>query len=230
MMSSSSDGVDVVRPAVIEVLWRPGCPFCTRLLRELSRSGVITTERDIWSDPDAAARVRAATGGDETVPTVVVGDRALVNPRLAQVVAAVREEFPDEADTLLGSAADRPVTPVWREGALAGLVVAVLWVVLAAWEPTTTWHLAPFLAGAAPPWLLSRGAGPSRGGPPLLRRVAAISGAAAVGLTLALWALGLLRGPVLTGSGPAVGESVVLALLGPMVVVVLAARRARKGR
>ena len=170
-MSSSSDGGDVVRPAVIEVLWRPGCPFCTRLRRELTRSGVITTERDIWSDPDAAARVRAATAGDETVPTVVVGDRALVNPRLAQVVAAVREEFPDEADTLLGSAADRPVTPVWQEGALAGLVVAVLWVVLAAWEPTTTWHLAPFLAGAAPPWLLSRGAGPSRGGPPLLRRV-----------------------------------------------------------
>ncbi len=60
-MSSTSDGGDVVRPAVIEVLWRPGCPFCTRLRRELTRSGVITTERDIWSDPDAAARVRAAT-------------------------------------------------------------------------------------------------------------------------------------------------------------------------
>lgn len=217
-------------PAVIEVLWRPGCPFCARLRGELARAGVATTERDIWSDPGAAARVRAAMGGDETVPTVVVGDRALVNPRLAQVVAAVREEFPDEADTLLGRAVSEQVTPVWRVPALAGLVVAALWVLLAGWEPTTTWHLAPFLVGVIPPWLQSRRAVPPRGGLPLVRRVAAASGASAVGLAFALWALGLLRGPVLTGSGPAVVESVVLALLGPVVVVVLAARRARVGR
>jgi len=219
----------VVSPAVIEVLWRPGCPFCVRLRGELARAGVATTEPDIWFDPDAAARVRAATGGDETVPTVVVGECALVNPSLAQVVAVVREEFPDEADSLLGSAVSEPVAPVWREPALAGVVVAVLWVLLAAWEPMTTWHLAPFLVGAVPPWLLSRRAGPPHGGLPLVGRVAAISGAAAAGLAVALWALGVLRGPVLTGSGPAVVESVVLGVLGPLVVVVLAARRARKG-
>ena len=57
-MSSTSDGVDVVRPAVIEVLWRPGCPFCMRLRRELTRSGVITTERDIWSDRDPPVALR----------------------------------------------------------------------------------------------------------------------------------------------------------------------------
>ena len=34
---------------------------------------------------------------------------------------------------------------------------------------------------------------------------------------------------MLTGSGPAVVESVVLGVLGPLVVVVLAARRACKG-
>jgi len=62
----------------------------------------------------------------------------------------------------------------------------------------------------------------------LVRSVAAISGAAAAGLA-ALWALGVLRGPVLTGSGPAVVEPVIMGLLGPLVVVVLAARRARKG-
>jgi len=107
-----------------------------------------------------------------------------------------------------------PVAPVWREPALAGVVVAVLWVLLAAWEPMTTWHLAPFLVGALPPWLLSRQAGPPHGGLPLVRRVAAISGAAAAGLAVALWALGVLRGPVLTGSGPAVVESVVLGVLG----------------
>ena len=45
---------------------------------------------NIWDDQAAAARVRAITGGDETVPTVVVGGRAMVNPSAWQVVAAVR--------------------------------------------------------------------------------------------------------------------------------------------
>ncbi len=74
----------MVSPAVIEVLWRPGCPFCARLCGEPALAGVATAERDIWSDPDAAARVRAARGGEETVPTVVVGECALVNRSLAQ--------------------------------------------------------------------------------------------------------------------------------------------------
>ncbi len=38
--------------AVIEVLWRPGCPFCARLRGELARAGVATTERDIWCGDD----------------------------------------------------------------------------------------------------------------------------------------------------------------------------------
>jgi len=115
---------------VIEVLWRPGCPYCSRLRRELARAGVVTVEHDIWADPGAAARVRAATGGDETVPTLV-----------------------------------------------------------------------------------------------LVRRVAMASSVLVLALTGVLWAAGLLRGPVITGGGPAVVESLVLAVLGPAVVVVLATRR-----
>lgn len=216
--------------AGVEVLWRPGCPFCSRLRGELARAGVTTTERDIWSDPDAAARVRAATGGDETVPTVLVGNRALVNPRLAQVVAAVRAELPDEAEAILGDATTRPVPAAWREGAAAGVAVALLWVVLATWEPTTTWHLAPFLVGAAPTWLLSRRSDPPLSSAALRLRVAATSGLGAAGLSVALWSFGLLRGPVLTGPGAAVVESVALSLLGPVVALALAARRARAGR
>jgi glutaredoxin len=49
--------------ARIEVLWRPGCPYCSRLRAGLRRAGISTVEHDIWSDPAAAARVRAATGG-----------------------------------------------------------------------------------------------------------------------------------------------------------------------
>ncbi len=216
--------------AAIEVLWRPGCPYCSRLRRDLARAGVVTVEHDIWADPAAAARVRRATGGDETVPTVLVGTRALVNPSVRQVAAAVRENFPDQADDLLGSAEQGSLAPVWREGALAGAVVAVLWVVLAAWRPDTQWHLAPFLAAAAPPWLLARRGEPDRGALGLLYRVALVSSAVVLSLTGVLWSAGLLHGPVVTGPGSAVVESMVLAVLGPVVVLALATRRAhRKG-
>ena len=187
---------------MIEVLWRPGCPYCSRLRRDLARAGVVTVERDIWADPGAAAQVRAATGGDETVPTVVVGTRVLVNPRLGEVVAAVRGEFPTEAAGLLGRAGEPAPAPVWREGATVGVAVAVLWVLLAAWRPDTQWHLAPFLAAAAPPWLLARRGAPDRVVLPLLRRVGAVSAVGVVALSVALGAFGLLRGPTLIEPGP----------------------------
>lgn len=78
----------------VEVMWRPGCPFCRSLRRGLRRAGVETTEHDIWASPEAAARVRAATGGDETVPTVFVGEVSLVNPSVAQVLAALTAADP----------------------------------------------------------------------------------------------------------------------------------------
>ncbi len=46
--------------------------------------------------PAAAAAVRAITGGDETVPTVVVGTTAIVNPSACQVIAAVPASSPGE--------------------------------------------------------------------------------------------------------------------------------------
>ena len=49
----------------VEVLWRPGCPFCSRLRRGLHRRGIEVVETDIWQDRAAAARIRAVTGGDE---------------------------------------------------------------------------------------------------------------------------------------------------------------------
>lgn len=85
----------------IEVLWRPGCPFCSSLRRGLRRRGLTTTEINIWSDPVAAERVRAVTGGDETVPTVFVGTVSLVNPGVEDIVNAVRAEFPERAEQML---------------------------------------------------------------------------------------------------------------------------------
>ncbi|MGK2854776.1 MAG: glutaredoxin domain-containing protein [Microbacteriaceae bacterium] len=84
----------------IEVLWRPGCPFCTNLRRGLRRRAIATTEVDIWTNRDAADRVRAVTGGDETVPTVFVGKLALVNPGVGDVVAAIESEFPERVREL----------------------------------------------------------------------------------------------------------------------------------
>ncbi len=170
-----------------------------------------TVEHDIRSDPKAAARVRQVTGGDETVPTVLVGRRALVNPGLPHIVAAVREQFPDHADAVLGRAGEVAVPPVWRTGALAGEGVGVLWALLASSSQDTTWHAAPFLMAAAAPWLVARRVQGTNGALPLLVRVG-----------------GLLRGPVVAGQGSEALEAVVFAMLGAGVGLGLPARRTRR--
>jgi len=68
-----------------EVFWRPGCPFCDALRGDLDRRGIIAVWRDIWSDEEARAFVRSVNRGNETVPTVRIGDRAMTNPTGAQV-------------------------------------------------------------------------------------------------------------------------------------------------
>lgn len=82
---------------MVELYWRPGCPFCAILRRGLARAKLPVREVNIWADQRAAARVRGVAGGNETVPTVFVGDVALVNPSVAEVRSAVRQEFPDLA-------------------------------------------------------------------------------------------------------------------------------------
>ncbi len=79
----------------VVVYWRPGCPFCWHLRTGLRRRGLPMREVNIWTDPEAAATVRAIADGNETVPTVVVGDVAMVNPSPAQVLDAVRSQAPE---------------------------------------------------------------------------------------------------------------------------------------
>ncbi|MEU6645160.1 glutaredoxin domain-containing protein [Saccharomonospora sp. NPDC046836] len=79
----------------IEFYWRPGCPFCSMLRSSLDRSGLPVRGVNIWEDPDAAARVRSVADGNETVPTVFVGEHALVNPTMAELTALVRAEAPE---------------------------------------------------------------------------------------------------------------------------------------
>lgn len=72
----------------IDLYWRPGCGYCAALRRQLDRAGIDRVEHNIWDDPGAAATVRAHADGGETVPTVLVGGRAMVNPSLTQVARA----------------------------------------------------------------------------------------------------------------------------------------------
>lgn len=183
----------------IEMLWRPGCPYCSRLRRGLARAGIDTVERDIWADPAAAARVRAATGGDETVPTVLVGARSLVNPSVPQVVAAVRAEYPDDAAALTGVASTTGSRPL-RTGAGWTAVVAPAWVLLALWRPDTTWHLAPVLLAAAWPWVTGQDLRAGDRGAGVRLGWAGVAGFASSALvSLGLSAAGLLRGPTVLG-------------------------------
>jgi len=75
------------------VYWRPGCPFCMRLRASLGRRANRLLWVDIWADPAGAASVRAVADGNETVPTVITPDAAMVNPN-PEVVRALTLAHP----------------------------------------------------------------------------------------------------------------------------------------
>ncbi len=64
----------------IVVYTRPGCPYCLTLRAGLRRAGLSFREVNIWEDERAAAFVRSVANGNETVPTVTLGDLAIVDP------------------------------------------------------------------------------------------------------------------------------------------------------
>jgi glutaredoxin len=204
---------------VVEFYWRPGCPYCAALRGPLRRSGLPLRETNIWDHPEAAARVRSVAGGNETVPTVFVGSHAMVNPSMGQVLAAVRADAPDLA------ADAEPATSRWQP-LVAVLGCALLWVLLAAGTPTTTYHFAPLLMAAAAPvtrrWLTRT---------PVPFQPATVL--AATGLmmtwvtTAALAWRGMLAGPDVTGGGRPVAESVLLAVVGAVAGWWLARRGGR---
>lgn len=79
----------------VTVYWRPGCGFCSSLLRSLERHELTFSRVNIWDDPDGSAFVRSVANGNETVPTVRVGDVALVNPTTDEVFRVVAGEAPE---------------------------------------------------------------------------------------------------------------------------------------
>lgn len=195
------------------VYWRPGCPYCSRLLGDLDRIGLPIHKINIWTDPAAAATVRSIADGNETVPTVVVGDRRMVNPRAADVIDAVRDNAPEllqELDTnKVAAAAAGP----WWAGLTITLAVATGWFVLATGNPTTTYHFAPVLVAAA--WPVGRRLRAGRALPAgaALATTAGSTALAAV-TTLLLSTAGALIGPALPGIPTALTETLAGIALG----------------
>lgn len=81
-------------PDAVHYYWRPGCPFCAMLRRSLDKLGIVTVDHNIWESPEDAAVVRSHANGNETVPTVVIGDTGMVNPKGQQVLAHLAEHAP----------------------------------------------------------------------------------------------------------------------------------------
>lgn len=75
--------------ADVTVYWRPMCGYCEVLKATLDARGVEYDTVDIWADRSQAEIVKAATGGDEIVPTVKIRERFLVNPSATEVEAAL---------------------------------------------------------------------------------------------------------------------------------------------
>ncbi|GAA5168740.1 glutaredoxin domain-containing protein [Ornithinimicrobium tianjinense] len=75
------------RPVV--VYWRPGCGYCQRLRHVLGEDAGRATWVNIWQDEEAAAFVRSANDGNETVPTVVIDGIPHTNPDAETVRAGL---------------------------------------------------------------------------------------------------------------------------------------------
>jgi len=78
----------------IDFFWRPGCGFCMSLERRLQGADVPFKKFNIWESADDAAFVRSVADGNETVPTVRIGETSLVNPSLGQVLEAMKDQTP----------------------------------------------------------------------------------------------------------------------------------------
>ncbi|MGA9279172.1 glutaredoxin family protein [Ilumatobacter sp.] len=79
----------------IDLYWRPGCGFCSSLRRRLDALGIERVEHNIWDEPEKADIVRAHANGNETVPTVVVGGAAMVNPSPTELALYLAEHAPN---------------------------------------------------------------------------------------------------------------------------------------
>ncbi|WP_199432671.1 glutaredoxin domain-containing protein [Qaidamihabitans albus] len=212
---------DEATPSVT-VYWRPGCPYCSRLLGDLDRIGLPIRKVDIWQDTGAAARVRSVAGGNETVPTVVVGDdHAMVNPSATEVVEAARAQAPGLLDKISQDGLAKIAVGPWHAGLGFAIVIAGLWFALAAGNPTTTYHFASAIVAAA--WPVGRRLRAARALPAVPAMATAFGGGLLAVVTTALLAArNALAGPALFGLPNGLTETLAGIALGTLAGAALA--------
>ncbi|MFD5123958.1 mycoredoxin [Streptomyces sp. NPDC058385] len=82
-------------PGTVTMYSTTWCGYCRRLKGQMDREGIEYNEVNIEHDPDSAAFVEKANGGNQTVPTVQVvpasggAEVVMTNPSLAQVKQAL---------------------------------------------------------------------------------------------------------------------------------------------
>jgi len=106
----------------IDVYWRPGCGVCQRVKWDLRRLGVPARWHNIWEDEAARRLVRKAAGGNETVPTIVIGHETLVAPSRPQLAKTLRARVPHLVAERKRQAWPLPRIAQWLT--IAGLVTA----------------------------------------------------------------------------------------------------------
>lgn len=79
----------VIQTQEVVMYTTPWCGYCIRLKRQMAEQGIAFTEVDVDADHSYDETIKRASGGFRTVPTLKVGDRLLVNPRVAEVKAAL---------------------------------------------------------------------------------------------------------------------------------------------
>ncbi len=218
-MSSDARRIGAVGPAVgpdvsgshalVTVYTRPGCTFSMVLRWQLRRLGIPLREIDIWDDRAAAGALREITGGDETVPTVVVGATALVSPSIDEVRATLRDVGAGEAT------AARPTASLVARAAVGPILMLAVWAAVALPGPATVFHPGPALVAAS--WAVTARIDAAHGlGYRLGGALAAAGAAVAAGALLVLPAFG--------SPAPTLQEGVFTVALGVAAGVIVGGR------
>ena len=154
--------------------------------------------------------VREITGGDETVPTVVVGTQTMVNPGVDQVRAALAAVAPQ-----VKLAAPRPTAALVARGMAGPAVMLSVWAAVALLSADTVFHLGPALVAAS--WAVTARMDAARGLGYALGAVLAAAGA-----LLSIAALLVL--PVFAAAAPSLPEAVFAVAGGAALGVIVAGR------
>jgi mycoredoxin len=94
MNNPLSNASDTMTPSSMSVTMysTTWCPDCHRAKLYLKQWGIPFSEVNIEQTPGAAEKVMAWANGKRVVPTILIGERVLVNPRMRELAEAVGAE------------------------------------------------------------------------------------------------------------------------------------------